>query len=798
MTKDWDSVRTDIAELSVHQKKCLQEVKAIMESKHKFRASTRAYRMKLKEWGYTRHRPRKATEDRTDGREEDEEDVMEIERVEESDVSATVGLSTPIVEESTDILRAIDPWSQARTVTTDIVMDMLAAVLEGDSQKLEHLILTHPNHVNYPIGLPFDVHGGRFFNHPAIQSCVILQHSDQTLLDIASALPTGPIIWVLISNSAKGSRHPLGTDLAFHNAIKNGRTYTVQSLLHSGGSQVNGIPGTSWRPLLQAAFWNVPDIVRLLLDQGASVNDQAAPLDGMPFKTALQLVLDRRVTEYLNPLARERCERIMKMLLNAGANIHVPPAEDLNGLTPFETFIKPWQGNPSWATGLTPTDIECLEAFIRKGADLQTSFHGFPCSARSGDTFEHQVLWHSTPRTARLLVDHAAPSPKANGANLLHEVLGCCPDAKRHPADTLRDIDVLLKGGADPNFASSDGWTPLRQCIARCPAVDIIPRMQCLLDGGANPELADGSGIQPITLASRSFEEPLKLQVLEALIAKYQGRYPQHKAACEISRWTEGYFPIPKDPTLVQVSGYGEQYGDFATNCERLLPKDVCPAFQRAAFSVASRYFLNSATERAKMTKELRLTTSEKDEIHHVITMRQAAGLPEYRFDQGFVMSLLMPSSNPTRTSTVDFSDMASPSNSIYDPLNLLPSRLPILSLLSTTLPNPPTPLIVTSPAATVTVRRASVSSTSSSESAHSFFVPNTTQIRFPVGRKTKPKDPKVPVTDQVVKYRCKSCQHGPLLTRPEYQKHEEEHLHTITCLEQNCTRRFCVAERSR
>lgn len=39
MTKDWDSVRERIRDLSVNQKKSLEEVKAIMESEHRFRAS---------------------------------------------------------------------------------------------------------------------------------------------------------------------------------------------------------------------------------------------------------------------------------------------------------------------------------------------------------------------------------------------------------------------------------------------------------------------------------------------------------------------------------------------------------------------------------------------------------------------------------------------------------------------------------------------------------------------------------------------------------------------------------------
>jgi hypothetical protein len=39
MTKDWDAVQHEIRELSFTQKKPLEEVKELMERKHKFRAS---------------------------------------------------------------------------------------------------------------------------------------------------------------------------------------------------------------------------------------------------------------------------------------------------------------------------------------------------------------------------------------------------------------------------------------------------------------------------------------------------------------------------------------------------------------------------------------------------------------------------------------------------------------------------------------------------------------------------------------------------------------------------------------
>jgi hypothetical protein len=762
--------------------------------------------MKLKEWGYLRHKPRKATTDRNGRQQHGSNADSESEDESERSRSATAAEgNVALMEEAEDLLPSVDPWHEARNHTTNIVMKMLGAVLEGDSQHLEALILENPNHVNYPIGRPFDALGGRFFNHPAMQQCVILQHEDQRILDIACALPSGPVTWVLVSHGAKGSTHPLGTDLAFHNAIKNGRTYTVQALLQSGTSNVNGNPGTSWRPILQAAFWNVPDVVRLLLDRGALVNDIAPPLDGVPFKTAIQLVLDRRANEYLNKPVRERTEKILKMLLDAGADIHVPPAEDMNGLTPFETFIKPWQGNPLWVASMCPTDLGTLEAFVRKGADLSTPLAGFPCKSPSHSTFEHQILWHSTPDIARLVIDSAAVSPGANGTSLLHEILGCCSDAKRHPADTLRDIEVLIGRGADPNSINTDGATPLTVCIERCPGVDIVDRLKALLQGGADPELGDGNGIRPIVLAASAFEEPLLSQVMHLLVSKFRGR----QTNADQSTWSGGYFPISSDPTFAQVLWYSGQNGDFEANLQRMLPERTIPAFRNAAFSVASLNFLESVVKKTDMSRDLRLTSSEMDEIQHVFSMRHAKGLPDYKFDANFVMGLLMqrlwfrqpeeqiaiPTSETISDQDFTAASMPAVTALLDDTATSLAGDLSI-NITTSLGPNLPTPLPMDTSATATSNRRASTSSTSSNNSAASFFIPSTTQIRWPdIGRAYQPGDFEK-MRSAILNHECKSCNDGVKLTKAEYEKHENEHWHTLSCNTVGCKRRFCVAER--
>ncbi|KAF2634755.1 ankyrin [Massarina eburnea CBS 473.64] len=841
MTKDWDTMQAEIKDLSFVQKKRLDEVRKIMESRHGFKASTRAYRMKLAEWGFTKGRAKAGKDakgrsarkrDKRQQREGGEDDGEENSdstmgtsphrRKEASNEDAArdnmprdpenletmlLGRATiqsgandtdmvdpnlNMFQGSTDLLPAspfvpdrnhpIDPWSQGGTAAAGPVVDMLAAVLEGDSQKLEEIIMKHPNHLNLPTGLPFEVPGGRFYNHPAMHECVLLQHPDQTILDIACALPSGPVIWVLLSHNAKGSKHPYGTDLAFHNAIKNGRLYTVQALLIPGRSNIHGEAETSWKPFLQAVYWNQADVVRLLIDRGANVNDASPWVDGR-LKGALQHCLERRAKDYLNKPVREKCEKILKMLLNAGADIHFPAVDRLP--TTFQTFIEPWQGDPDWISKLSPVEIECLEAFVRKGANLKATFKGFICGGPLSSTFQHQVLWHTTPDIARLLIDHAAPSPEGNGSGLLHEIVGSCPDAKRHPSDTLRDINVLLKRGADPNLSDSSGLTPLRRCIERCPAVDIVPRLQMLLDNGADPELKHANRLPPYVLAARNFEDPLRSQLMDFLVAKIRGRQSR-VVYDETFTWTGHYFPIADTPTWTQVQCYNGQNEDFNANLEKMVPEDVRKVFQRAAFSVASINFLNMVTAKAKANFPLSMSRSEKDEIYQAVQQRQLAHLPEYRFGQEFVLGLIKPQMAP---------DLAN-----YDPNTtrahsndyLLPHETPILSF-------DPTALSASTTPTTLTTTRDSDDhprrlSTSSNES--SSFIVSTTQLRWlRVGNRTRHADIKNSKSAVLVNT-CKECANGVMLTTAELERHCVEHEHCRECLDRGCTRRFCVVGR--
>ena len=520
-------------------------------------------------------------------------------------------------------------------------MDMLGAILDNETEKLEKMIFNNVERINDPIGLPFDAPNSRFADHPALNQMVILQHPNQKLLDIACGMPSGPIVWLLLSYGGTGSRHPLGSDLALHNAIKNGRMYSVQALLSPGRSDVNGIPGVLWTPMLQAVFWNVPDVLRTLIKRGGSVHDAGPSPSTSGTHTALQLCLERRAAQYSDVIARQKRNEILRMLLEGGANIHVAPPQG-SSLTPFEKFIEPWQSSAYWNMNLSCTELACLGLFVKRGADLRTRFFGNPCTAFSSNTFEHQALWHSSPAIADLMAANFEPNAGTNGPSLLHEIIRVCPDARRHPADTLRDINLLLRQGVDPNTPDATGSTPLRKSLERCMPIDLVLQLQALLAGGADPEHASSDGVQPFVIAARTLQPPLLHDVLCLLLRSMHGTHPVRLADGSTCTWRPGVFPIPSITTYATVMactlGNDDDDEVVVASVKEMVPTDVQPAFQRAYFAVVSEAYLE-AVEKTALSRVL--SAQEKSEVMDVVAARNLRGLDEWKFGQGVVVALL-------------------------------------------------------------------------------------------------------------------------------------------------------------
>jgi ankyrin repeat protein len=686
---------------------------------------------------------------------------------------------------------------------------MVGAVLDNDLPTLEKLIIDNTTHINDPIGLPFEAPNSRFFSHPALSQMLFQQHPNQTLFDIACGMPCGPVVWVLLAYGAKGSKHPLGTDLALHNAIKNGRAYTVQALLQPGRSDVNGIPGSTWKPLFQAVFWNHPDVVRILLSRGADIQISGPSPHNSDTHNALQLCLEHRIRSYADLSARGRCHQIIELLINAGVDVQarltLPVVQSA-----LDMFVKPWQVRPYWATELSSDELDCFRLFVGRGVDLQASFTGFPCGSPNSKTLVHQALWHSTPAFARVLIDTLPMMPHNSNTDLLQEVLGSCSDAKRHPADTLRDIQVLLEKGANPNFVDAHGINPLRKCIEQCPAVDLVARLQVLLDAGADPEAEDTNGVVPYVLAARTFEEPLLSEAMAALVSKIQGRYVRRVDGISYT-WASGIFPVSQTQTYQQVISRTRQTGEFQLSMRNMVPEDVQSIFKRAFFTVVSKNFLDTMT---RVAKTKMLDAKEKDEIVWIVSMREGIDLPEYKFDQRLVIALLDPQSMPSMVlepgaAVTPVNEATESTSNSYETTTTTAPSPASSTTLTAGITSPPASASVPAPARTpfqfnanvFTVEVPSASSTSaptptSPQWVDDFFVEPTTQIGWPYPSGTRKTGDAKKALETVSIFKCGVCGDGMLLAKKELEGHEIEHEHSKGCDDEGCERRFCSGKR--
>ncbi|KAF2803927.1 uncharacterized protein BDZ99DRAFT_452335 [Mytilinidion resinicola] len=505
---------------------------ALMQRKHSFGASKRAYRLKIKEWGLMRHKPHRPRQGSPPARRSVTND---------GSVSDTTLVGDPVSgnEKHVDsnLSTALRPDEErSKQIILNAICNGNEFEVETQLRKPESMAC-----LNHPLGVGLesrDTHcsiGWGWAPKPLNilpDGCVLLQPNSQTLLDVASALPNTAVVQKLLQAGAISSVHSQGTQVSMSNAIRNGRVENVRALLESGVCKASGLRQCTWVPLRQAAFWLYPSIIQLLFDH-----------------------------------------------------------------------------DPLWSSHLSPVEYSVLQSFITSGADIHSRFTAFSCTSPSSETFSHQLLYHAPSHLTRLLIDHTNVRLGGNGCHILHELAGgSCPNGKGHPAETLRDIEVLLKRGADPNCLDKKGRTALTACLGLCPSIDVFDRVQLLLRGGADPEERDAKHFDPVLMAIKGFQDPLRFRLTETLLYSYPTTTGPLRG--------EHRFPVVNLPLHL---------------CSNM--RDV---INRATFSVATTRILDAAVKQQTRGGVLR-----SDDILRVIRMREDAGLPKYEFDQAFVLELL-------------------------------------------------------------------------------------------------------------------------------------------------------------
>lgn len=253
--------------------------------------------------------------------------------------------------------------------------------------------------------------------------------------------------------------------------IQGGDYSAVQRALHDG-FEINGlfeIDGEMVTPLYHAVYWIRPDIVELLLQNGASADIAMKNVEMTPLDCAVLIAaadLDKFWEKWnRGSTLRQDAFKIVDMLICAGSNVNTV---NIFGNTPL-----------THAAGGHDLDssIRIAQKLIAAGAEVN-------------------------PKIS------ASAMPPLFWALVLP--MGW-DDVKEWDRSAL--VRVLLKAGADPNARLSDGTRPLHASLGD------IHSTRFLLDFGANPHAKNNQGKTPIDLArEQGNDKAVKLMV------NYKGR----------------------------------------------------------------------------------------------------------------------------------------------------------------------------------------------------------------------------------------------------------------------------------
>jgi ankyrin repeat protein len=299
-----------------------------------------------------------------------------------------------------------------------------------------------------------------------------------------------------------GTRGPLSAaDQELLAAIRDGDETKVTALLRSGADpNMRDQSGTT--PLMYAAAFASPEMMRLILDGGGAVN--AANQGG---STALMwstydaskvaLLLERHadvnasrpdgVTALISAALRGNTQ-VMKMLIAAGA-------DKRKGLA-----LAPWPMDMQRIV-LTTND-PAMQAFLDPADKAPANLTPLPGPPPLGNMVLTSVFsWRPQPAGSNAALVRALVNEGANPNEMISQLTLVLPLISR--AARLGDIEtvrLLLARGADPNLAGPQGLTPLMMAAATDPRPDVV---RLLLDHGAAVEPHDASGNSALDWALR-------------------------------------------------------------------------------------------------------------------------------------------------------------------------------------------------------------------------------------------------------------------------------------------------------
>jgi ankyrin len=270
-----------------------------------------------------------------------------------------------------------------------------------------------------------------------------------------------------------------------HHAARFGFVEVARWLL-TQGADVNAKAYNDFTPLHLTRH---PEIVKLLIEHKADVKATSA-FGG----TALQAAADHFAILERNPEwagGREKARKIIKMLLDAGAEYDILSACYLNDMERIRVLVadkKQARDKGALRCAATLGRPKIVKLLLEHGADPNTAYCG-------GLTISYYAVQHAD--VLKLLFD-AGADPKVRlewhgngagpqGSTLLHEAVG-----------SVESVKLLLAQGIDVNLTNDAGATVLHVACRN----GHVPTVEWLLKNRADATARTKGGWTPMSLAA--------------------------------------------------------------------------------------------------------------------------------------------------------------------------------------------------------------------------------------------------------------------------------------------------------
>lgn len=275
----------------------------------------------------------------------------------------------------------------------------------------------------------------------------------------------------------------------FYQAIREGQVATVQRILAASPQLASEQEGTETYPLHVAAAHGQAEVLDILLEHGAQLNQtddtgatalhEAARANQLATATALitaGTALDTQTQRGKTPLHLTDHPEIIRALLHAGANPHL---QDRFEQTPMKYLL-------NYALrfkALRPIKNAALTTYVDEGVSFPVTSDAGRYTLHTAALIGHAVLLDT------LLTRGADPTmPNDNGGTLLHSAtLGGMASI----------MERLIQEGADVNAANRYGLTPLFLAAMEGHS-DLVERLIAL---GANPQHQASNGKRAVDYA---------------------------------------------------------------------------------------------------------------------------------------------------------------------------------------------------------------------------------------------------------------------------------------------------------